>query len=216
MYAVISTFPMLIQGEVVVQSQEKNMDSDPVLWHFLQRLSQDYGCPSFLVISLISTKLLSLSKRLKEIITSLEMVIQQSDTGYVIVFEAVFVNKSFDLLDSSDGVRDFFPYLLPPLKDRPDLNISTSVFSKLLDVLELLTISNKCAIRCATDVSRMHIDRLSQEIKNLTTDMWLRKQQVDKFGLEGWRELIFRKQWELALYEAGRLNRWWIIVGKKV
>jgi len=108
------------------------------------------------------------------------------------------------------------PFILPPLPDKADFNVSTSIFSNLIEILNLLMSgASALSIQSARDVTRMYTDRLTREIDELIGSMWLRDQSVAKMGKEGWRELILRKQWELALFSSGRLNRWWIVVGKK-
>jgi hypothetical protein len=213
-HAALSGFPAQLQGRIKVKSQ-RNFDLDVSFLPFLRRLSRDCHSSSLLVVSLVSVAQSRLRDAINDIQQEVHPLLQNSDPSCAVILEFAFMSQEISILDPQQAIMCLLPFILAPIQDRTDFDTSTSIFSGLLEILQLLVTGvQPFSIQSARNVTKMHCDRLTREIDESTNNLWLKDQRLAKLGAEGLQELLFRKQWELALYASGKMSRWWIIVGK--
>ena len=63
------------------------------------------------------------------------------------------------------------------------------------------------------DTSEMYAGALVEAIKRMEDDTDFRQRLVDELGVEGWRREMFCIELEAALYKAGLMKRWEVLVG---
>lgn len=133
-----------------------------------------------------------------------------------LIIEITLLSQKISLLDPQTAVLHLLPFILSPGTSENGMEVaSTSVLVRLADVLQLLTTGpHAFVIGSVRDVSKARSNQLNRDIGNLTYGRSTETGQNAIFGTTSWRESILRKQWEAALYTAGKLTRWWIVIGK--
>ncbi|KAJ7172137.1 hypothetical protein C8R46DRAFT_1348614 [Mycena filopes] len=92
---------------------------------------------------------------------------------------------------------------------------ATPLLGSLHRVLELLTAGPAAlALESASNVSGKYADGLSAAAEHLEENRAARTAFVHRWGVTGWREERLMMAWEAALFSAGHLTRWIVIVRK--
>ena len=63
------------------------------------------------------------------------------------------------------------------------------------------------------DKSETYADGLAETIKQMEEDAVVRQSLVDGLGVRGWRRQMLCIELEAALYKAGFMKRWEVLVG---
>ena len=63
------------------------------------------------------------------------------------------------------------------------------------------------------DTSETYAGVLAETITRMESDVDFRQKLVDELGVKGWRSGMFCIELEAALYKAGLMKRWEILVG---
>ena len=71
----------------------------------------------------------------------------------------------------------------------------------------------RLVVASVEDTSEMYAGALVEAIKRMEDDADFRQRLVDELGVEGWRREMFCIELEAALYKAGLMKRWEVLVG---
>lgn len=71
----------------------------------------------------------------------------------------------------------------------------------------------RLVVTSVEDTSEAYAGDFSEKIKRMEGDGEYRQKLVDKLGVKGWRGEMFRLELEAALYRAGLMKRWDVVVG---
>ncbi|KAJ6502131.1 hypothetical protein C8R45DRAFT_1190452 [Mycena sanguinolenta] len=101
--------------------------------------------------------------------------------------------------------------------DRIRTRTATPLQASLHRILELLTAAGPgtaLALENVSNVSRQYADGLNAAAEHLEDDSATRAAFIRQWGEAGWREQRLMMGWEAALFSAGLLMRWVVIVRK--
>ena len=73
--------------------------------------------------------------------------------------------------------------------------------------------NGRLVVTSVEDTSEAYAGVLSEIIKRMEDDNDYRQKSVDELGVQGWRREMFCLELEAALYRAGLMKRWEVLVG---
>ncbi|KAJ7112453.1 hypothetical protein C8R43DRAFT_153168 [Mycena crocata] len=92
---------------------------------------------------------------------------------------------------------------------------ATPLLASLHRVLELLTAGPAAlALESVSNVSQQYADGLTAAAEHLEDDRATRTTLIQQCGMAAWREQRLMMAWEAALFSAGHLSRWVVVVRK--
>jgi len=71
----------------------------------------------------------------------------------------------------------------------------------------------RLVVTSVEDTSERFATALTETIKHMEGDADFRQRMVDELGIKGWRRGLFCIELEAALYKAGLMKRWEVLVG---
>ncbi|KAI0086358.1 hypothetical protein BDY19DRAFT_908336 [Irpex rosettiformis] len=91
----------------------------------------------------------------------------------------------------------------------------TPVLTSLESILQLLSSGpQQFIIDSVQNASDQYARYLQDYAEDLVNRSFVRDKFVNRWGMEGWREEVLMGQWEAALFSAGILKRWLVVVRK--
>ena len=101
---------------------------------------------------------------------------------------------------------------LPPTEPTPVL-LSLRRAVKTLSSVGTSTENGRLVVTSIEDTSEAYAGVLSEIIKRMEGDNDYRQKSVDELGVQGWKREMFCLELEAALYKAGLMKRWEVLVG---
>ncbi|KAJ7709482.1 hypothetical protein B0H17DRAFT_1324416 [Mycena rosella] len=93
---------------------------------------------------------------------------------------------------------------------------ATPLLASVHRILELLTAGPAAlALESVSNVSRTYADGLNAAAEQLEEDRATRTAFIQRCGIAGWREQRLMMAWEAALFSAGYMTRWVVVVRKQ-
>jgi len=71
----------------------------------------------------------------------------------------------------------------------------------------------RLVVTSVEDTSKAYAGTLAETIQRMESDADFRQKLVDELGVKGWRRGMFCIELEAALYKAGLMKRWEVLVG---